>query len=366
MFDEWYSTAKHKGAHLGYDPSLLLESHAYVLAVMGHEWIDNNAAEVDKSRRLSSLHPLFTSLRSGRDMDIALIPELAEYLRLFQNDPKFASAVDNLRAPKKFYPALFELAMAYRWKQSGASVSLEPEVPHGEADFMAYLRERYIVECSNILTTLPSRTMEALMETTRNRVYKFPFLTAIEVTITSEQPTGFLDALQSAVKSVINAFHKSQTEVIATEEFGTIRMYRLDAYAEGAGPWDMTAEGFDKDMLGGDTIRLKLPPPPSDAPERIARKLHEEAEQLAGATDRRAILLDISGLTLDPRRIDRKRTYAFIESEIQRYPKIVAVWLCSRGFKNNRWFYRVRKFYNKGSTTLTNHFGLLAGDVLEE
>jgi hypothetical protein len=87
----------------------------------------------------SDVNPLKKWLKSALvEQHIVQVLEFAAYLRIFKNDPALADKIEKLKRDR-FWPVLFELAMAARMKaacQGSQSVALNRERPDAVGDFV--------------------------------------------------------------------------------------------------------------------------------------------------------------------------------------------------------------------------------------
>jgi hypothetical protein len=91
-------------------------------------------AEWANDQTMAEIAAYYNGLTASTDTALVEICELAEYLVAFKDDPALPEVIKDLR-PDKYASTRFALATAYRWKQAGAVVELQPQTERGVADF---------------------------------------------------------------------------------------------------------------------------------------------------------------------------------------------------------------------------------------
>src|SRR3954452_22798687 len=145
---DWESGAAARHVHIGLALEKLFASRDVVRGAMGGEWWAAEHKRHDRRADVTQIHPLFRQLTSPNDLALVEVVELAQYLTAFSADPSLPNVIKDLRGPK-FWAAFYELAMAYRWRDAGAQVTLAPATAKGAADFSAEIDvQNFVVEVS--------------------------------------------------------------------------------------------------------------------------------------------------------------------------------------------------------------------------
>ncbi len=372
MFNLWHEAAAAMSGELRLTTDRLFSDHAMVVSALGASWVEREGREAAKPQvRFSGLHPLYRSLGSATTGDVVAVPELAMYLAAFKDDQKIAAVISNLRSGAKYRPTLFEIAMAYRWQRAGARIVLEPETPHGLADFAAKIDgTRFIVECAsfpnNVFDTDPNALAQFLFPF-GSKNFEFPFSVTLELRVVEQTPGDFFGDVQRACKDALRQFRREMNQVEVTADFGTVTMRRTSTRDVNTGEWDPAVRlalyepnesglllDAHKNREVGEKgwICVSMPSSRGDGYEKAREKFVEEYRQLRDASDPRVILLDITGLTYDVLRADRARLNDGVGQDLLQRPKASALWLMTRGITDDgRFQYRAFVMDNPNAIT---------------
>lgn len=229
MFDFWDAAAARLASRFGLTKSLMVRAHALVRSKLGDEWIKVNCAQRRSSlpHSISDVHPLTLALKGATEECVLDVLRLASYLCAFRDDPRLAEVVTSLRDADKYDPTVFELAVAWSFKNAGAAVTLFPPTPKGVADFAAAVGGReYIVEASGFPSDgLRNGAMSFLsaMNTALNSAaakLRVPVRLVLEVDL-DELDQRDRAAAHAAVKDVVRAFIEGGNQRAARRfEFG--------------------------------------------------------------------------------------------------------------------------------------------------
>ena len=351
---EWMQSAHERFKSLGISLETLCESYELVRGAVGNEWLEGQERKLGASgRKISDCHSLFRSLTSPADTAIVEICELGIYLKHFMRDPALPTVLDDLRSDK-YESTFFELAMAYRWSQSGGSVSLQPPTARGVADFAAELHGKsYVIEASilpaDVMDTPRFRTASVIMDATKVATDR-DVAVGVKV-IVREYPEGdFQGQVRAGVR---NACGKLLSDLLAKVH---VELGFADIEVEVIGPgtdpvpspgWDLCTKGVTKPKPAGEPtyrvlelpdvgefprVFLKLPPGENDPFRRIAEKIKKEARQLRGTGDPRVVILDVSGVAQDVLDLAMDPLRESLAKLMRTTPELACVWLTSRGW----------------------------------
>lgn len=132
--------------------------------------------------------------------------------------------------------------MAHRWQRADARVVLEPETPHGLADFAAKIDGTpFIVECASfpndVFDTDPNALAQFLFPF-GSKNFEFPFLVTLELRVVEQTPGDFFGDVQRACKDAVRQFRREMNQVEVTADFGTVTMRRTSIRDVNTGKWD--------------------------------------------------------------------------------------------------------------------------------
>jgi hypothetical protein len=372
MFNLWHEAATAMSSELRISSERLYADHAMLRCALGSPWVERQAREASKPQvRFSDVHPLYRNLGNATTGDIVVVAELALYLRAFKDDPRMASVLSNLRSGTKYRPTLFELAMAYRWKRAGARVILEPEIPHGLADFAAEIDgTSFIAECAsfpNDVFDTDQNVLGQFLSSFGSKNFDFPFSVTLELRVTAQTPGDFFGDVLRACREAMRRFRRELNEVSVRAAFGTVTTRRTSTRDVNTGDWDpaMRLVSLERNESGSlyrahenrevaekGWICVSMPSRRGNGYEKVREKFIEEYRQLRDVSVPRVILLDITGLTYDVLRADMDRINDGIGQEVLRRPKVSAVWLTTRGITDDaRFQYRAFVMDNPNAVT---------------
>jgi hypothetical protein len=313
---------------------------------------------------VQTVPPLYQHLNSSNDGAIVAICELARYLREFASDPAITTVVNDLRSDK-FEATFLELALAHRWKKAGASVTLQPPVPSGVADFAAVVDgTRFVVEASTFpaddFSKLQVRAGTIVAETLES-VVKNRVPVAIKVVINEHTEGDFEGNLRKAVREVctalLSALGEGARKMSGNFVFCSVDAEQITGETEtitdstgtpapiGATDWSLCMRvcarqkppgSFAYEALAGpegpESVRLFLRYPRPDQETlsgRIAKKLRKQKRQLKGVDDPRLVILDVTALASEGLNVSDEQLRAELERVMANTPELMGVWLLS-------------------------------------
>jgi hypothetical protein len=241
MFEHWMRFAPSLSNMLGLDPRQIIQAHDVVCSMMGQEWIDRHDRPRGKSlRAFPDTHPLSVALK-GRTQECVLeVLHLAAYFQAFRDTPGLGKAITSMKDGPTYHPTVVELDLAWKFRNSGATVRLFPVTSSGIADFGAAIgAKEHIVEAScfvsDPLRDQTSAFLNAVVTTFRASVQKakLSFPLSLEVDVSGVEGATRHAAFR-AVKSLVQAYKKTDTmaRMDYTYEFGTLTI-RPTALAKG-------------------------------------------------------------------------------------------------------------------------------------
>jgi hypothetical protein len=134
---------------LGFNIESVNEALGILRSVFGEAWLQAALSDMYTAKPfIEHRHPLGAALSVGGVPQVALVLEVAAYLRDLCATSGLTGTVDGLRA--QFDSALLQLAFAYRFgKIGGKAIELEPSAAGGRNGDIAlsYGGRRYMVEC---------------------------------------------------------------------------------------------------------------------------------------------------------------------------------------------------------------------------
>jgi hypothetical protein len=357
MTGHWlsFAQAQHKNLEIPLDQ--LLKAYELVQAAMGDEWLQREQRKDEGGKTLVAFHPLYRDLNSCTNQALVIVAELAVYLSAFASDPALAGIIKDLRSDK-FVSTFFELAMAYRWKQAGAVVALQPVTPKGIADFEAVIDgRRYVVECSicpdDLFGSLEFRLPLLLGDLLAD--LDAPFAFAAKLTVHEYPKEEWQSQLRKVAKKGAHELlrqHKEGGPGHVVEDHGAWRLELeiVTAATEpfpGSDDWTHAHRVISKpttpgqpvyklidEKRGSERARLFFKPPrdAKSTEDVVVDKFKREARQLRGIADGRIVMLDISSVAPDVLEIAQDHVIDAIRRHITDIPEMPCVWLMSRGW----------------------------------
>jgi hypothetical protein len=382
-FELYYRAAREKAAALHLDADALLQAHALVVSMLGDKWFEKQAKDALRDRMFHEIHPLYIWLRSSAEAGLVEVAEFATYLKAFENDPSLEDVLAHLRTREDFEPAMFELAMAYRWRRAGATVTLAPSLPGGgKADFGAVVEGiNYTVEVSSsprrMIDPVAASFAKTVLKAIRTAASDHDHI-AVELVLTSIPPKVDLHGpITRATKQAIRDFKRTGERTEMTLAFGAlvVRVTPDDRDDEAEGLWhigqqlflkeppeDGTAyDGHTQPTLGrGCAIYVRLSKDDRDLYDHLLAKYRKEVKQLAHIEDR-VILLDAGGVKADALTMNMERVNDTIGQELLADVATSAVWIATRGYSEYlRPMYRIVTMTNPNAqhpipATFTEH-----------
>ena len=323
LFAHWMRFASTSSMRVGLETAALMRAHDVVCSTMGWRWLeDQRRTPSGRTRSIADSHPLYIALNGKTDGCVAEVLRVAAYLFAFRDDPQLRQAIATLRDAGKYDATLFELDLAWKFRNAGADVRLFPRTPNGSGDFSASIRgKEYIVESSGFRSdTLRDDAMSLLnaiaasfVAATRKSGISKPF--SLELDVEDASLTSRSSA-HAAVKEIVQALYRDRaaSHIVRVFDCGSIAV-RSTLPGEGPTGDDMwtcavrigKAPIAKSRILGatsyaiegaGCWVYLRDRSAESDPHERIRGKLKNEARQLSGCTDG-VIVLDIEALGAD-------------------------------------------------------------------
>lgn len=381
-FSSWYRAAQEKAAALHLDTDALLEAHALVVDMLGEKWCAKLEKEAGRDRSFHELHPLYIWLRSSAEVALVEVAELAKYLAEFRDDPAIEGLLAHLRARADIEPTVFELAMAYRWKRAGATVTLAPILPTGKtADFSAEVDNVvYTAEVSasprRMLNLEAASFAKTALKTIRSAGSDHDHI-AIELVLTSRLPNVDLHGpvVRAVREAIRNLTHGAPQRNEIELPFGVVVARKIpdDRDDDAPGKWhhrqqlmlqDPGEDGSEYDAhknatVGrGCAIYVRLPNNGTDLYDLLLGKFNYERKQLA-SIENRVIILDASGVKADALTLNMSRVNDTIGQALLSDDKTSAVWIATRGFSEYlRPTYRIATMSNPNAISpLSAQFG---------
>ncbi|HXW55534.1 MAG TPA: hypothetical protein VEJ67_07290 [Candidatus Cybelea sp.] len=265
----------------------------------------------------------------------------------------------------KFDSTLFELAMAYRWRDAGSIVALRPSTPKGEADFSATIAGKdFVVEVSgfpNDVFAEPKFRVPMIIEQAIKGVIKGRFPVAVKMRITNFPPGNSEETIRHTVADACREFIASEgASTVTDNEFCRLEVETItdrtennpmmrDEYKRVVDArdhdWDVfqrvvrkrVSPGlpvyrviFDEEETETARIFLKLPSEKRDPYQQIVRKIKREAAQLSGVPDPRVVLLDVSAVTPDVFQLHLDQIRDELLNIMRSTPELACVWVLMR------------------------------------
>lgn len=308
---DWESGAAARHAHIGIQLEKLFAARDLVRGAMGAGWFEEQERRHDRVG-IAHEHPLYRQLTAPNDLALVEVTELAHYLMAFANDPALPDVIKDLRG-EKFWAVFYELAMAYRWQDAGATVTLAPPTAKGIADFKAVINgQEFIVEVSkfeddfvgSFRFDIPMKIVEAV---DRALLDMRPFVCKLylheELTPAKETP------LRAAAKDACHAFRQAvrsgeDTVTLATD-FCTVTLERLTPSSE-TNPFTLDEFGRQVSVrehswnayMGSpdDHARFffQVQPEERSFRDELLTKVTKEVKQLARTETSTVVMIDVS------------------------------------------------------------------------
>jgi hypothetical protein len=365
MESMWLSKAHERHQKLEIPLDKLIESYYLVCSVLGSDWISEEEHKLKAGdRTVSDAHPLYRHITSPTDTSLVFVCELAEYLKVFSQDPAIPTIIADLKS-SKFESTVFELAMAYRWRDAGSVVVLRPSTPKGEADFDARIQGKtFVVEVSGFpddIFVQPKFRVPMIIDQAVKVTIKRAVPVAVKMTLTSFPPGNSEEAIRHAVTGACREFMAANGASVTKEiDFGRIEIEAITDQTENNPmtrdeykrivdardhDWDVFQRAvrrrvppgipvyrvtFDEEETETARIFLRLPSGKEDPYQRILKKIRKEAAQLRGISDPRVVLLDVSAATPDVFNLHLGQIRDELLNLMRSTPELTCVWVLTR------------------------------------
>jgi hypothetical protein len=147
--DHWAYRADRRAGILRLRRDFIAEARDIVVDAFDREWLEEEFRRSPQGFGFVSPHPMVENFMVAGDPQISEIMEIAVYLKRLAGTPGLADVTRMIRERAQFATTLLQLAYAYRFKRSGATVDFEPEAAKGrKADIGLVIGgSRYLAEC---------------------------------------------------------------------------------------------------------------------------------------------------------------------------------------------------------------------------
>jgi hypothetical protein len=347
---EWETGAVARAASIGISLGALFAARDLVLGAMGPEWF---AAQESRHDRVDVAHehPLYRQLTSPNDLALVETAELAHYLSAFAYDPALSDAISGLRGPK-FWPTFYELAMAYRWRDAGATVTLAPPTAKGLADFKATVSGTdFIVEVSafdddfigSFRVSIPLGITESI-EQALHEAPAFVCKIVLHETLTPSTETP----LRAAAKEACHAFRqglragedsatlKSDLCSITLERltpFSETNPFRLDEFGQPVSVREHSWNVYIGNSNDHGRFFFQVQPEERFLREKLLAKVTKEVKQLARTEAATVVMIDVSAfgdfLSLPLAEIETE-----LIDVLRQHQRVSSLWFFSRQWTN--------------------------------
>ena len=266
-------------------------------------------------------------------------------------DKKIGDVLKDLRGPK-FYPVFFELAMAYRWQDAGAAVTLAPPSARGLADFDTVMSgTRFVVEVSRFdddFVSGPHFTVPiGVVDTANTNVQQnLQFVLKLRSTVkVSRQVEGNLRRdVKSACRSFNAAMNRGESAIsqrsdrweitieklspesednpFASDEFGrqiSIRQHDWNAF--------IRVPGADEER---GRIFMAFAADERFAADEIVAKAEKETRQLSGTPEPSIVMLDVTAFAEDIEHLDLTVAVDDFYRIMRNHQRLTALWFFTR------------------------------------
>lgn len=120
-----------------------------LINALGQEWLDQAIIKY-RNQRYTPHHPITEAMHVAGESQIALMLELAAYIKVLANVPGLAEVITSLKDRGQFNSAFLQLAHAYRFNKLGVSkLMLEPSTDSNRKGdiYFEVADDKFIVEC---------------------------------------------------------------------------------------------------------------------------------------------------------------------------------------------------------------------------
>ncbi|MBV8518819.1 MAG: hypothetical protein JO197_15595 [Acidobacteria bacterium] len=343
---DWESGAAARHAHLGIPLENLFAARDLVRGAMGAAWFEEQERRHDRVG-ISGEHALYRQLTAPNDLALVEIAELAHYLMAFANDPAIAEVIKDLRSDK-FWAVFYELAMAYRWQDAGATVTLAPATAKGIADFKAVIDwQEFIVEVSkfeddfvgSFRFDIPIKIVEAVEKALLDVQ---PFV--CKIYLHEELAPGKETPLRAAAKEACHAFRQArragQDSASVTSDFCTVTLERLTNSSE-TNPFRLDEFGRQVSVrehewnayIGSpdDHARFffQVQPEERSFHDELLAKVTKEVKQLARTETPTVVMIDVSAFG-DFYSLPLASMQDALTDVLRQHQRVASLWFFSR------------------------------------
>ena len=362
---DWESGAAVRHVHIGIRLEKLFEARDLVRGAMGAAWFEEQERRHDRVG-IAHEHPLYRQLTAPNDLALVEVTELAHYLMAFANDPALPDVINDLRGDK-FWAVFYELAMAHRWQDAGASVTLAPATAKGVADLKAVIDgQEFIVEVSKFEDDfvgsfrfgIPMKIAEAVDKALLNlqpfvcKIYLHEQLTPAKETplraIVKEACHAFRQALckgensASVVRALCTVTLECLTELSETnpfrlDEFGRQVSVREHSWNVYMGSPDDHARFF-----------LQVQPEERCIRDELLAKVTKEVKQLSRTETPTVVMIDVSAFG-DFYSLPMASMQDNLTDVLRQHQRVASLWFFSRqwttAFRYKYWWTRLESPY---------------------
>jgi hypothetical protein len=356
MFGHWEQFAIKESTRFGLTHQQTLRAHEIVRSAMGTAWIDEQTRLNDlQVRDITDVHPLYRALVGRTEICMVDVLETAAYLLAFRNDPKIGELIQSLRVADKYQAAMFEAALAWRFREAGALVSLAPVTVGGVADFEAVIDgHKYDLEAStfplDLLRTELIGFCSAVQRALKAGLKRFgpQFNIALEIEVSGESQANLQREMHGAVLTVMKSYRDEappySAVVLMDFPFGRVAV-------RPAGPaeqpdlerWSMAScltlvPRSERDLVGeadykqgrdSHWVYVNWPQSTRNPYPRIAKKLRNEYRQVRGSPGA-VIALQINGLQCGVLRSDDGELASMVESFSRHHSTVGDIWILTK------------------------------------
>jgi len=343
---DWESGAAARHAHIGIRLEKLFAARDLVRGATGAPWFEEQERRHDRVG-IAHEHALYRQLTAPNDLALVEVTELAHYLLAFANDPALPDVIKDLRS-EKFWAVFYELAMAYRWQDAGATVTLAPATAKSVADFKAVIDgQEFIVEVSkfdddfvgSFRFDIPMKVVEAVEKALQDVP---PFVCKIylheELTPAKETP------LRAAAKEACHAFRQAvranQDSASVTNDFCTVTLERLTNSSE-TNPFRLDEFGRQVSVRKHDwnayigspddhaRFFFQVQPEERNLRDELLAKVTKEVKQLARTETPTVVMVDVSAFG-DFYSLPLSEMQDDLTDILRQHQRVASLWFFSR------------------------------------
>jgi len=336
-----------------------------VRGAVGAAWLQEQERRHDRVG-IAHEHPLYRQLTAPNDLALVEVTELATYLATFARDPALPDVIKDLRS-NKFWAVFYELAMAYRWQDAGATVTLAPATAKGVADFRALLDGlEFIVEVSKFEDDfdgsfrfgIPMKLVGAVEKVLLD-VQPFVCKIYLHEKLTPANETSLhLTAKQTCHEFRQAARAGENTATVATD-FCTVTLERLTESSE-TNPFRIDEFGQQVSVrehawnayidAPDDHARFffQVQPEERSFTEELLAKVTKEVKQLSGTDAATVVMVDVSAFG-DFHSLPLARMQDALTGILRQHQRVASLWFFSRrwttAFRFKYWWTHLENSY---------------------